>query len=188
MFEAPGTENTIPTLNLAKSNADECGITSIVIASTRGITIQEAVKILDPQQYSIVCVLHNYGFNEEVEQEFPGELRAELSQQGVKFVIGTLPFSGIGSTLARKYQLLDPPTLFARLTRTILGDGVKVSIEIVVMAVDAGAIPQNTEVIAIAGTGTGADTCCLIRSASSRYFENLRVEAILAKPKVSREG
>jgi uncharacterized protein len=159
------------------------GIKEIVISSTWGNTISEAVKIFDPTEYNLICVIHNYGFNDQEEQEFAGELRNELTEKGVKFVVGTLPFSGISSTLFRVFQQLDDIGLFARLLRIVIGDGVKVTIEIVVMATDAGLIKQNQEVIAIAGSATGADTCCLIRSASSRFLETLRVEAILAKPK-----
>jgi hypothetical protein len=183
VFDQKGTENTVPTLELAKSNAEELNIKDIVIASTWGNTISEAIKIFDPAEYNLTCVIHNYGFNDQEDQEFPEDLRTELIQKGVKFVIGSLPFSGISSSLLKIYSHLDSIALFARLLRSTIGDGVKVAMEIVMMAVDAGAIKQKQEVLAIAGSSTGADTCCLIRSASSRFFQDLRVEAILAKPK-----
>jgi len=40
----------------------------------------------------------------------------------------------------------------------------------------------NREIIAIGGTGRGADTICLIKPAPTREFKNHRVKAILAKP------
>ena len=59
---------------------------------------------------------------------------------------------------------------------------IKVVMEIVLMACDAGSVDVGEDVIAIAGTGRGADTCCLIKSTSTRLFEKLRIKAILAKP------
>ena len=182
IFDSTGKENTKETLELAKWNADLLNIKKIVIASTRGDTIREAIKIFNPSIYKLIVVTHNYGFSEGLEQEFPEKLRNELEKQGIKVITGVLAFSGVGSSLLREYHQYDSTTMFARLIRTIMCQGIKVVMEIVLMACDAGAIKVGEDVISIAGTGSGADTCCLIKSASTRLFENLRVKAILAKP------
>jgi hypothetical protein len=52
------------------------------------------------------------------------------------------------------------------------------------MAADAGLIPEEKEVIAVAGTAMGADSVLVIRSAASKRFLELRVLEILAKPRV----
>jgi uncharacterized protein len=39
------------------------------------------------------------------------------------------------------------------------------------------------DVIAVAGTGRGADTCCLIRGNSSNRFFEIKVKKIITKPK-----
>ena len=52
------------------------------------------------------------------------------------------------------------------------------------MAADAGLIPEGEEIVAVAGTGRGADTVMVIRSAASKRFLELRVLEILAKPRV----
>ena len=181
IFESPG-ENTKDTLELAKFNADLLNIKKICIASTKGDTINQAIKIFDPSIYELIVVTHNYGFREGLEQEFPEKLRNELERQGIKVITGVLAFSGVGSSLLRKYQQYDSTTMFARLIRTVFCQGIKVVMEIVLMACDAGAVDVGEDVISIAGTGRGADTCCLIKSSSTRLFEKLRVKAILAKP------
>ena len=140
VFDQNGKENTTPTLEIAKENADELGIKTIVIASTWGNTISEAIQIFDPSQYNLVCVMHNYGFNDQEEQEFPEDFQKDLKLKGVNLVVGTLAFSGVGSALMRKYQYFDSITLFTRLVRTLFADGVKVAMEIVLMAVDGGAV------------------------------------------------
>jgi len=182
IFDSPGKENTKETLELAKYNADLLNIKKIVIASTRGDTITQAISIFDPSIYKMIVVTHNYGLREGSEQEFPEKLRSELEQQGIKVITGVLAFSGVGSSLLRKYQQYDSTTMFAQLIRTIICQGIKVVMEIILMACDAGAVEVGEDVIAVGGTGRGADTCCLIKSASTRLFEKLRVKAILAKP------
>ena len=74
-----------------------------------------------------------------------------------------------------------PGPLIAETLRR-LGQGVKVCCEIVMEAVDAGKIPEGEQVVAVAGTGRGADTVCLIRSAASKRFLDLFVSQVLAKP------
>ena len=182
IFDSPGKGNTKETLELAKINADLLNIKKIVIASTRGDTINQAIKIFKTSIYVLIVVTHNFGFREGLEQEFPEKLRNDLEKQGIKVITGVLAFSGVGSSLLRKYQQYDCTTMFARLIRTIMCQGIKVVMEIVLMACDAGAVAVGEDVISIAGTGRGADTCCLIKAASTRLFENLRVKAILAKP------
>jgi hypothetical protein len=64
----------------------------------------------------------------------------------------------------------------------MLGQGIKVCVEIAAMACDAGLAPPG-DVIAVAGTGQGADTACLIKGDSSNRFFQIKVREILAKPK-----
>jgi hypothetical protein len=51
------------------------------------------------------------------------------------------------------------------------------------MATDAGFIPEHEEIVTIAGTGYGADTVSVLRSAASKRFLDLKVLEILAKPR-----
>jgi hypothetical protein len=55
-------------------------------------------------------------------------------------------------------------------------------VEIVAMAADSGLIPFS-DVIAIAGTGKGADTACVIRANSSNRLFKIKVREIIIKPK-----
>ena len=64
----------------------------------------------------------------------------------------------------------------------MLGQGIKVCVEIVVMASDAGLIPPE-DVIAVAGTGKGADTAVILKADSSNHFFQIKIREILAKPR-----
>lgn len=182
VFETPGTNNTIPTLKIAAKNAEHLKIPTIIIASTTGTTIQAALQYFDPSVYRIICVTHNYYFRETIRQEFPDDLRENLENQGVNVVSSTLAFSGVGSALLRKFQFFDGSALFSKLIRETVCQGVKVGMEMALMAVDIGHVEAGEDILTISGTGRGADTCCWITGASSRYFDKLRVKAIFAKP------
>ena len=182
IIEKPGKENTEKIMKLAKENAELLGISSVVIASTWGGNARAALKMFDPKITNLIIVTHNAYFRSETPQEFDEKLRKELLEKGVKVVTGTLAFSGVQSGLNKDYQIFDFTGLYAKLLRDNFSDGIKVCIECVLMACDSGAIKPGERVLAIAGTGSGADTLCLITAQTSRAFGKLRVNAIFAKP------
>jgi hypothetical protein len=51
------------------------------------------------------------------------------------------------------------------------------------MAADAGLIPVDRDVIAIAGTGRGADTALRIQPANTGKFFDLKIKEAIAKPR-----
>ena len=66
------------------------------------------------------------------------------------------------------------------------GEGTKVAVEIVMEASNAGLVPEDAEVLAVAGTGYGADTVLLIKAKPSKRFLKLEVLEILARPRGRR--
>jgi hypothetical protein len=63
-----------------------------------------------------------------------------------------------------------------------MGEGTKVCVEITLMAADAGLIPADKDVVAVAGTGKGADTALRIKPANATRFFDLRIREVIAKP------
>jgi hypothetical protein len=63
-----------------------------------------------------------------------------------------------------------------------MGEGTKVCVEITLMAADAGLIPVDKDIIAIGGTGRGADTALRIRPAHAAKFFELKIREVIAKP------
>jgi hypothetical protein len=68
-------------------------------------------------------------------------------------------------------------------TLRLFGEGNKVCVEITIMAADAGLIPVDREVIAIGGTGRGADTALVMKPATTSRFFNPEIREIIAKPR-----
>ena len=63
----------------------------------------------------------------------------------------------------------------------LMGQGIKVCVEIALMASDAGLITPD-DVLTLAGTARGADTVALIAPQSSNKLFQLKIRNILAKP------
>jgi len=71
-------------------------------------------------------------------------------------------------------------------TLKMFSQGMKVCVEIVVMAADMGLIPINEEVVSIAGTRRGTDTAVVIKPVHIHEIYNLRIVAIIAKPRLTQ--
>jgi hypothetical protein len=63
------------------------------------------------------------------------------------------------------------------------GEGIKVAVEIAVMAADAGLVPTDQEIIAVGGTGGGADSAIVLKAAHMNNFFDLEIREIIAKPR-----
>lgn len=88
----------------------------------------------------------------------------------------------IDTAITEKFGGLPPTELIAR-TLYLFSQVIKVAVEIAVMAADAGHLSDKEEIIAIAGTNTGADTAVVLRPAYSHNFFNLKIREVIAKPR-----
>lgn len=178
-FEKPGHLNTGAALDVLVDGLDRCGIRQVIVASTYGNTGLEAARRLRQRQLNLVVVTHNYGFREPGALEMPPETRRELTTLGARVLTGTMPFRNIGTAI-RETQGYSQQDLIANTLR-LFGQGLKVCVEITLMAADAGLISQD-DVLTLAGTGRGADTVAIIAPQSSNKLFDLKIREILAKP------
>ena len=65
----------------------------------------------------------------------------------------------------------------------LLGQGMKVCVEISMMAADAGLVELHEPIVAVAGTGHGADTAVVIRPAPTAEFLDSKVDRIICMPR-----
>jgi len=172
-FERAGKENTPEVLRLAKERAQARGITKIVLASTRGDTARDAADAFAEAGIRLVVVPHQFGFGER--QRFPQELVAQLEGKGHRVHFGTMLFHTDDLYGVRA------PRLMATLLRTFC-QGIKVCVEIILMACDGGLVEQGEKVIAVAGTAAGADTALVATSAPSPRLSDLHIHEIICKP------
>ena len=172
-FEKPGIGNTEETLRLAVERAQARGIKMIVIASTRGDTARLAAERLAGTGITMTVIPHQYSGGRE--QRFPLELKESLEKQGHHVHFATSLFATenlYGSPI---------PRVMAFLLRTF-SQGMKVCVEMILMVVDGGFVASGEQVIAIAGSGRGADTAVVAIAASSRNLPDLHITEIICKP------
>lgn len=174
-----GEENTKETISLAVKRVKELGIKRIVVASNTGKTALACSEVFDGE---IICVTHHVGFLEPGLDEMSEEQRKLLTAKGVKLLTTTHLMAGLDRAVRNKFGGLYPAELIASSLR-MLGQGVKVCVEIASMALDAGLVPYGEEIITIGGTVSGADTAVVILPAHSNNFFDTKVKEIICKPR-----
>jgi len=179
VFKEKGPVNTVETIELSIEAAKARGIKHVVVASNSG----ETAKQLLGSGLDIVCVTHHVGFKNPGEDEMPPLTRQELTTKGVKVLTTTHLFAGIERGYVNKLSGFGPAYITAATLR-MFGQGTKVTLEIATMALDAGMIPHGEDVIAIGGSGRGADTAIVIRPAHSNRFTETAIREIICKPYV----
>jgi hypothetical protein len=172
-FETGGEHNTGETLKLARERAAARGIKKMVVASTRGDTARAARDVLMGSGVGMVVIPHQYGFGQQ--QRFPQSLVSELEQQGHHVHFGTMLFHTEDLYGNRA------PRIMATVLRAFC-QGMKVGVEITLMACDGGLVGPGEKVISVAGTGLGADTALVLTAAPSTRLGDLHIHEIICKP------
>jgi hypothetical protein len=180
-FERPGDENTEATISIARCRAGELAIKNIVVATTSGDTAVKALKAL--QGCRVIVVSHVAGMYEPNAQELTEANRKLIESQGGVVVTAAHAFSGVSAAMRNEFHTYVVGDIMSNTLRT-LGQGVKVACEISMMAADAGLVRTDEDIIAIGGTGHGADTALVITPANSHHFFDLKVREILCKPRL----
>ncbi len=180
-FDKSGRENTEKCIEIAVSMVDN-GYKHVVAATTVGDTGVGIARKLQGKDVNLVVVTHSAGFKEPNHFELQPEKNEEILKLGGKVYTSTILTHSIETAFFQKFNGLYPTMVVAQSLRRF-GEGIKVCCEIVMEACDGGLIPEFEEIIAIAGTVRGADTVCIIKSAASKRFFDLKVLEILAKPR-----
>jgi hypothetical protein len=100
---------------------------------------------------------------------------------GVKILTAQHAFGGVGRAVRKKLGTYEVDEIMAFTLRTFC-QGIKVAAEICLMAADAGLVRTDEPVIAIAGTGSGADTAAVLKPSNAQTFFDLRFLEIVCMP------
>ena len=172
-FEEPGASNTEATLDAAIDRARARGIGKIILASTRGDTAKAMAAKLNGTGITMVVVPHQYGFM--AGQRFTREFAAELEGQGHAVHFGTMLFH------TERFYGSEAPKALADMLRTFC-QGMKVVVEITLMAGDGGQVEIGEEIVVVAGTGRGADTAVVATASTSTHLRDFHITEIICKP------
>lgn len=179
-YEEPGKKNTETTLNIAKERAEELGIKTIIVSSTAGYTAKLALEKFNDEEYQLIVV----GFP----KGFPENLKNELESKGHKVLF------------PNDYKFDHPDEAWELLRR--FGEGMKVAVQEVLMATEAGMVEEGEEVIALGGTGAimfpeggGSDLAIVMEAVKGENFFKIdlpgyekkmkgrKIKEILCKPR-----
>ncbi len=213
VFERPGPVNTDETLNVLKEATQP--LEYLVVASVTGDSAVKAAERIKNRK--VICVTCPQGMfwevnamNADLFDKIP-ELKArreewqkkrlervplsiteenkvKLKELGVEVVRGTIPLFGPSFSMRLHLRKTTSLDIVAK-TLELISPGTLVCMETVLMATDAGVIPEGELVYACAGTEMGLDTAWIVKSsASANLFHPTKgfgfVE-LLAKPALS---
>ena len=182
VFEKPGRENTDEACRIAVERAIKIGA-PIVASTTVGESGALLCRIAKEMGFtgSIVIVTHAYGAREPGVNTLKDEHREAITGQGARLVTAAHALSGAERAISGKFQGAYPLEIIAHSLR-MLSQGVKVTVEIGSMALDAGAITYGAEIVCMGGTGRGLDTAVVLTpSHANRIFET-NIHEILCMP------
>jgi hypothetical protein len=182
LFDNPGQQNTEACIERVLQYIREQGSAHVVVASTNGRTALSFHTALKETGAKLVVVTHSVGFKEPGRDEFDAETRRILTREGTPIHTGTILTHSLEKSLMDEFKGAYPGYIIAGTLRRF-GEGTKVTVEIVMEACDAGLVPEGEEILAVAGTGHGADTVQLIRARPSKRFLDLEILEILARPR-----
>ncbi len=155
-FETEGRGNLEKTLALVNRVAEELGIQQIVVASTTGFTAEHAVEAFHDLGVSLVVV---------------GTERSRFSSD----ILKTLEAQGHAVCFSREVSCDYPDTASPALRR--FSQGVKVAVQIAVIAAEKKLVSTVDDVIAIGKW----DTALIVKP--SAQFADLKVRELICMPR-----
>lgn len=167
--------NTKETVEFVIRVAREKGIKNIVVASTTGDTLSY-FKGIDDLHVVGVSNVYDRGMNQMSESD-----RREFESLGMDVVTAGHALSGAERCFSRRYGGYGPIEIMADTLR-MFGQGTKVCVEVSTMALDAGKIPYNEPIIAMAGNGSGANTAMILTPSYTSSILNTKIHSFICKP------
>jgi len=184
-FGKGGAANTDKTLEVAKERAKQLGIKDVVVASSHGGTALKAAKLFKDMKANVVAVTISDAFSKEG-WVMTHEERKKLEAEGINVLTCSHALGdGVAASIAEKHGGISMEQIVCQ-TLYRFSQGMKVSVEVVLMAADAGLIGVDKEVISIAGTGEGADTAIVVKPSYPRNFHEFEIRELICKPRISK--
>lgn len=179
-FKKPGKHNTEKTIELALDYAKKNGIKKIVVATYVGETALMISEKTGNEQ--IIAVTLHAGTGKKGKRIDWEKNLEKMKNKGIICYRGTQALSGVERAMHNRYGGAFPLMIFVDALK-LFSEGVKVCVEVTLMAADAGLVSPDEDIIAIAGTGGGCDTALLIQPNYTTNVFNLGVKEIICMPR-----
>jgi hypothetical protein len=180
-FSKKGAVNTDRTLDMAIARSRGLKSGRMVVASATGRT---ALRCREKAGTSpqIIAVTYGAGSRYREEVEVFEKNRAVLEKKGILTVRGIHALSGVERTFENRYKSGFIPLNIVSDTLRMFSQGMKVCVEVAVMAAEAGLVTPDEAVVAVGGTGTGADTAVVLKPGYAASLFDTRILEILCMP------
>lgn len=190
-FDTPGFINTTSVVQAVEERLKLGDIKTVVVPTTTGKTAQtftsrlgENIEIVTVSEDEVLTTCKRITYSDQslfgrlVRSRLESRLEEEIERSHIleAFDMTFLPFCGENWTPARE-------TLYA------FGQGMKVAVEVSIAAVEIKKVKPYTKIMAIGGTGEGADTAIVVRTSTQKEAfgkdarKRLFIQEIVAKPK-----
>jgi len=193
-FDNCGAENTGEVIEAVTQRLEERDIKTVVVASSTGET---AIKFAQGTRGAARVICVSDPPSAVAKSESPGitsENRARLDSLCVE-IIDYMPYASVAyswQAAENVFGVLDLLVVVFDAFRMVGGNGLKVAIEVGLMATNAGKVKAGEDVIAVGGTESGADTAVVLKTAFSQDIfakdpsKRPEVREILAMPRVKK--
>jgi hypothetical protein len=170
-------------LTAAAARAKELGLAHAVVASSSGRTALELAKALRKVGSDAAVIGVAYAANYAKMWGAPLARYVRPAEKlGVRMISGTHAFGGVNAAVRDQFGAATPTGLISQ-TYSTFGQGMKVAVEVAVMAADQGLLPVSREVLALGGTSEGADTAVVLTPACAGEFFKVRIHEVVCMPR-----
>ena len=176
-YEEGGEELTEETLKASLEAAKELDIKTVIVASNRGITGVKAAEMFKDSGVKVIVVGHQMGFPVPKVQQFQPENWEKIEALGGVINLGT---DVVTNSIRRRQKLGHSP--MSIICQVLSSHKVKVNVEIVAKACDAGLVLPGDRVISVAGSHWGADTSVVFEASDSPNILDIKPLMYIAFP------
>jgi len=187
-FNEPGELNTDDVIEAVKARLSFKDIDSVVVASTSGKTAIKFAEALGGQ--SRIISVSEPQYIREWGMQWPiidPSYKKRLEELDV-MVLDKAPYVFHSSVLENSKLPQWSPEILMREILYTLGQGFKVAVEVVLIAVACGVLEPYRDVIGVGGTFKGADTALVLRATypatvfSKDLNKRLEIREVIAMP------
>jgi hypothetical protein len=174
--------NTVQALEIGAAEAIRL-CAPLIVATSSGDTAVAGLSVAREKGiFDKLCIVTSvYGSRGPNNNGMKEENKKLLDESGVKIVTAAHVLSGAERAMSTKWHGVYPVEIIAHTLR-MFSQGVKVAVEVGAMALDSGAIAHGVPVVAVAGTGRGADTVVVLTPAYTQDIFATKIHEILCKP------
>ena len=187
-FDEPGEGNSQLVIEAVSQRLEAGGVNKVIVASTSGETAAQFARSLKGKA-ELICV-SEAPYRREWGEEWPclkREFRQELERFGA-VIIDRAPYVFHSSVSEAARWSAAFSERLVRETLYCFGQGMKVAVEVALLAVSCGYVTPYEDVIGVGGSGKGADTAIVLRATYPACLfdkdptKRLEIKEIIAMP------